>query len=266
MTILVIGLGGTIGSVKGKDSITLDKNNLKILDYCKRDDVEFKGVSPFSILSENMNIAKWRELISYLDDINFAKYDGVIILHGSDTLAYTSALIGNTFADEKIILVASDKPIEDKNSNAIDNFNNAVDVIVNSKITSPLVSYNGIFRADSITSADIHDTFLSLHTTLEPINSKVIYDKNILIVNPYVNIDYNNYNLDKVDCVLIGMYHSATVPSNTIEFCKKLESHSIRYNFVTHKQSADYETATELKNIIFNCTIENAYARMLLTK
>jgi L-asparaginase len=266
MSILVIGLGGTIGSVKGTDSIKLDTNNLKILDYCKRKDVEFTGVSPFSILSENMNIAKWKDLISYLDTINFNDYDGVIILHGSDTLAYTSALIGNAFADEKIILVASDKPIEDKDSNAIDNFNNAVDMIVDKKITTPLVSYNQIFKADCITSANIEDKFISLNSTLKPIKSRVIHDKNILIVNPYVNINYNNYNLDNIDNVLFTMYHSATVPSNTIEFCKQLESRSIKYNFVTHKQSADYETAKTLKNIIFNCTVENAYARMLLTK
>jgi L-asparaginase len=266
MKILVIGLGGNIGSVKSNDSIGLDSNNLKILACCKRTDVELIGVSPFSVLSENMSISLFKDLIDYLNNVDFINYDGVIILHGSDTLAFTSSIIANAFANEKIIFVAADKPIEDKSSNGIANFNNAIDVILSGKISNPLVSYNGIFNADCITSANIHDEFISLNHRLKPINSKVIYDKNILIVNPYVSINYDNYNLDNVDAVLITMYHSATVASNTIDFCKKLKSLDIKYNFVTHRQSADYETASCLDNIIFNCTIENAYARMLLTK
>ena len=54
--ILVIGLGGTIGSVEG-DSIGLDNNCLKILNTVEYDNVELEGVSPFKILSENMTKA-----------------------------------------------------------------------------------------------------------------------------------------------------------------------------------------------------------------
>ncbi|MFR5875670.1 MAG: asparaginase domain-containing protein [Eubacterium sp.] len=263
--ILVIALGGTIGSVK-TDSIGLDKNNLKILDYCRRDDVEFTGVSPFSVLSENMSIALWMRLIDFLDSIDFSLYKGVIILHGSDTLAYTSSLIANAFVNERIVFVAADKPIENNQSNGIDNFNTAVDMIVSSDFNCPFVSYNGMHRADCITSANIKDEFLSLDSTLPPVNSRIIHCKNVLIINPYIEINFDNYNLDNVDCVLINMYHSATVPDSTKVFCEILSKQCIPYYFVTHKSSADYETADGLDNIIFNCTIENAYARILLTK
>lgn len=263
--ILVIALGGTIGSVK-TDSIGLDKNNLKIIDYCRRDDVEFTGISPFSVLSENMSIELWKRLIEFLEKVNFEEYCGVIILHGSDTLAFTAALLANAYPDKSIVLAAADKPIEDKSSNGIENFNNAVELIVNGIAKCPLVSYNGLHKADCITGADIHDEFISLESTLPPTDSKIIYDKNILIVNPYVGICFDNYNLDNIDCVLINMYHSATVPNNTGNFCERLTKSGIPYYFVTHRHSADYETALSLENIIFNCTVENAYARMLLTK
>ena len=39
--------------------------------------------------------------------------------------------------------------------------------------------------------------------------------KNILVIKPYINIDYNNYNIDNVDVVLHEMYHSATAVSYT---------------------------------------------------
>ena len=51
--ILVIALGGTIGSVM-TDSISLDKNSFKILDYVKDGSVEFSTLSPFAVLSENI--------------------------------------------------------------------------------------------------------------------------------------------------------------------------------------------------------------------
>ena len=53
--ILVIGTGGTIGSIKD-EHIHLD-TPFKILDYINIKDVEFDCVSPFTVLSENMSFA-----------------------------------------------------------------------------------------------------------------------------------------------------------------------------------------------------------------
>lgn len=257
--ILVIALGGTIGSVK-KDSISLDDNALKILDFCKYDDVIFEGVCPFTCMSENMTRKLWQNLIDVLDKIDYSKYKGVIILHGSDTLAYTSSIIANAFYDKNIVLTASDKPIEDCNSNGINNFNKAVEHIINSTV-GVYVSYDGIMRGDCITSADINDKFRYINTNLIPTGKKKISHKHILIIKPYVSMDTDCINLEKVDAVIFEMFHSATVPQNIIDFSKKLKC---PYCFVTHKDSAEYETAKGIENIIFNCTTENAYARMIL--
>lgn len=253
--ILVIGLGGTIGSVK-QDNIHLDENCLKILNYCKFDNVKFEGVSPFSVLSENMTKELWQRLIDYLDTISFDEYKGVIILHGSDTLAYTSSIIANAFPTKNIILVASDKPIEDKTANGIENFNEAVDHILNND-AGVYVSYDGIKAGNAITSADINDKFRAIPATIPPANKKRISTKNVLILNAYVGINLDNYNLENVDEVLIEMYHSATIPDS-------LKSINIPHKFVTHKSGADYETSKDIKNILFSCTIENAYAISIL--
>lgn len=259
--ILTVGLGGTIGSVK-TDSIGLDSNNLKILDYVQRNGVEFEGASPFSVLSENMSIELWRRLIDFLSGVDFSAYDGVIILHGSDTLAFTSSLIANAFPDESIVFVASDKPIEDENANGIANFNRAVDCILNGN-RGVFVSYDGLFHGDLVSSINAEERLTSIDKTQAPLNKKEIFDKSILIINSYVGVDINNYNLQNVDAVLVGMYHSATVPNQLVAFSKTCGK---PVYFVTHKSSADYETADGLDNIIFNSTIENAYARLLLTK
>ncbi len=81
--ILVIGTGGTIGSIKD-EHIHLD-TPFKILDYINIKDVEFDCVSPFTVLSENMSFALWQKLTDYIDSIDFNKYSGAIVLHGSDS-------------------------------------------------------------------------------------------------------------------------------------------------------------------------------------
>ena len=78
--------------------------------------------------------------------------------------------------------------------------------------------------------------------------------------------DYNNYNIDNVDVVLHEMYHSATVPESAKAFAKKCAQKGVAFYFVTSKSSADYESASDIKDkIIYNSTLENAYAKILLS-
>ncbi|HBN38290.1 MAG TPA: hypothetical protein DD404_02065 [Ruminococcaceae bacterium] len=260
--ILVVGTGGTIACVKD-DNIRLD-NPFKILDYIEKKDVSFECVSPFSVLSENIRIDLWQKLIDYLNAVDFEKYTGIIILHGSDTLAYTGALLGNIFYNRRIVLVASDKPVEDKASNAIQNFENAVDFICD-RVEGVYISYDKLFRAVRTVSAGENDEFFTVGRQSDFIENPVLRNKNILIITPYVGIDYSNYNLDSVDAVLHAMYHSATAPENAAEFAAKCKKENIPFYFVTSKSSADYESAKDFGNIIFNSTLENAFARLLLT-
>lgn len=260
--ILVVGTGGTIACVKG-ENIYLD-NPFKILDYIEKKDVCFECVSPFSVLSENINIDLWQKLIEYLNTVDFEKYTGVIILHGSDTLAYTGALLGNIYYDKRIVLVAADKPVEDVTSNAIPNFENAVDFICD-RVVGVYISYDKLYRAVRTVSAGENDLFFTVGKQSDLLKNPILAKKNILVIKPYVGIDYDNYRLDTVDAVLHTMYHSATVPENALAFANKCKSKNIPFYFVTSKSSADYESAKDFDNIIFNSTIENAFARLLLT-
>lgn len=261
MKILVVATGGTIGSVRN-GTIVLDENNLKIIEHCKRENVELVGVSPYSVLSENIGVEHWRMLFDYLNSVDFDAFDGVIILHGSDTLAYTSAIIGNAFPNDSIVLVAADKPIEDEDSNGIYNFNLALDMLEKG-ITSPIVCYDDVHSALGITSADVNDIFFSIDTDLVPVCSRTIYEKSILIIKAYPTIDMSAYNFDNTDAVIVDMFHSATVPDG-IKACAR--DCKAPFYFVTHKASADYDTAQDIDNIVYNCTVENAFARLLLTK
>lgn len=244
--ILVIGTGGTIGSVKD-DNIHLD-SPFKILDYMTFENAEFDCVSPFTVLSENMSFELWKKLADYIGSVDFSKYKGIIVLHGSDTLSFTGALLANLFYDKPIVLVASDKPLEDKTANGFKNFENAVKYIQNG-ISKVYISYDRIYEAEN----------------KEPLENPVFKFKKILVITPYVGIDYNSYDLSNVDIVLHSMYHSATAPAEVTDFISKCKVSGAEFYFVTESSSADYESARDFENIIFNSTVESAYSRLLLT-
>lgn len=244
--ILVIGTGGTIGSVRG-DSIHLD-TPFKILDCMKFENAEFDCVSPFTVLSENMSFELWKKLADYIGSVDFSKYKGIIVLHGSDTLSFTGALLANLFYDKPIVLVASDKPLEDKTANGFKNFENAVKYIQKG-ISKVYISYDRIYDAEN----------------KEPLENPFFKFKKILVITPYVGIDYNSYDLSNIDIVLHSMYHSATAPAEVTDFISKCKVNGAEFYFVTESSSADYESSKSFENIIFNSTVESAYSRLLLT-
>ncbi|MGN1122975.1 MAG: asparaginase domain-containing protein [Eubacterium sp.] len=243
--ILLIGTGGTIACAK-KDKICLD-SPFKILQHCRYENIEFDCISPFFVLSENMSLELWSRLAESISQVDFEKYAGVIVLHGSDTLSFTAAFLGNLFYFLPIVITASDKPLEDKSANGFKNFDNAVRAI-ESGIDRVYISYDGLYRAEKN----------------EPLQNPAFMPKNILVINSYVGIEYNNYDLAGVDAVLHTMYHSATAPERVKKFVEKCKSKSIPFYFVTENSSANYESARDFDSIIFNSSLESAYARLLL--
>ena len=73
------------------------------------DDVEFECRQVLNILSENMGFSGWEKMIHEINSIDTALYSGVILTHGSDTLAYTSAMLGMYFRhfDIPLFIIAS---------------------------------------------------------------------------------------------------------------------------------------------------------------
>lgn len=98
--ILVLGTGGTIASrvdyETGAVKPYLDPNELvaavpEVLNYTN---IEAEEI--LSIFSEDMNPKYW-DLITYNIFKKFNDYDGLIIAHGTDTMAYTASAVAFVF-------------------------------------------------------------------------------------------------------------------------------------------------------------------------
>ncbi|MDO5402241.1 MAG: asparaginase domain-containing protein, partial [Eubacteriales bacterium] len=106
-------------------------------------DTDFEVIQPLNVLSENMTPKQWNILLETLGKIDFESYAGVVITHGSDTLAYTSALIGMLYgkAGVPIPLIAANYPLENPKSNGINNFHAAISFIKNEGLPGVYVFY-----------------------------------------------------------------------------------------------------------------------------
>lgn len=146
MKILTVLTGGTIGSKVNDNVMDVKDHICPVVELYKEnsaDNVEFSTISPMNILSENVSVEDWNRLIACINSIDTENYDGVILTHGSDTLSFTSSLIGMCFAHINIplVIVAADYPLDDERSNGLSNFSSAVELIKSKTVKGVFVSY-----------------------------------------------------------------------------------------------------------------------------
>ena len=108
------------------------------------DDFFVEAELDFSTLSENLTISKLNKIIdSIKQNINREDIMGVIVLHGTDTLAYSSAILSLMFqnAPKPIMLVSANRPANEDGTNANDNFCTAVELIIDGIAPNIYVPY-----------------------------------------------------------------------------------------------------------------------------
>ncbi len=116
-SVLLIYTGGTIGMIENPETGLLesfDFNHLKEhVPELKRfnfriDNIQFNP----PIDSSDMNPEGWCKLVRIIEE-NYDKYDGFVILHGTDTMAYTASALSFMLENlnKPVILTGSQLPI-----------------------------------------------------------------------------------------------------------------------------------------------------------
>ncbi|MCM3635529.1 asparaginase [Paenibacillus camelliae] len=130
--IMVVFTGGTIGSTRQGSAVDVSASgSYMIIDQFKEQydlQTTFDTIQPLNILSENLIAQQWLSLAEQIKQIPQEQYKGIIVTHGSDTLAYSAAMLGYLLAQTKIpiVLIASNYPLEDERANGLRNFSEAV--------------------------------------------------------------------------------------------------------------------------------------------
>ena len=131
--LLLLYTGGTIGMVQDQKGILVpfDFNNItENVPELSRLDYQVVVISFDPILdSSNMNMDTWIEMASIIEK-NYDDYDGFVILHGSDTMAYTASALSFMLENlaKPVILTGSQLPIGEIRTDAKENLITALEI------------------------------------------------------------------------------------------------------------------------------------------
>lgn len=137
--VLIIYTGGTIGMVQDSISGTLKPFSFSSIAEqipelnkfnCIINAVSFKK----PIDSSNMSPEHWVKMANIIEK-NYSKYDGFVILHGSDTMAYSACALSFMFENlaKPIILTGSQLPVGEIRTDAKENLITAVEIAASKK-------------------------------------------------------------------------------------------------------------------------------------
>lgn len=147
--ILLVFTGGTIGSKTSGSAIDVREDaGYELLEKYKasghgHEGIVFETIQPFTLLSENIVPQDWHILYKSIMRHKLSEYDGVIITHGSDTLAYTAAAVSYMFHQTNIpiLLTASNYPLDHPKSEGVRNFAACVSMIQNDPLPGIFVVF-----------------------------------------------------------------------------------------------------------------------------
>ncbi len=149
--ILLIYTGGTIGMIKDVETRALIPFDFKqLLQHIP----ELRGIScqietlsfEVPIDSSDMDIGHWKAL-GDLIYTHYNKYDGFVVLHGSDTMAYTASAVSFMFENlrKPIIFTGSQLPIGDLRTDAKENVITAIQIVALQEDGVPVVQEVGVY-------------------------------------------------------------------------------------------------------------------------
>jgi L-asparaginase len=132
--ILLIYTGGTIGMMKDFETGALKAFNfsklLQRIPELKQLECEIETISfENPIDSSNMNPEKWAKIAAIIEE-NYLRFDGFVVLHGSDTMSYSASALSFMLENlsKPVIFTGSQLPIGDLRTDAKENLITAIQI------------------------------------------------------------------------------------------------------------------------------------------
>ena len=292
--ILVCLLGGTIGShIEGKNIKLGSTVNDKFWNKAGAG-FNLRKISPLTYSSEDATVADYKAAFrAIIDEVEKDRPDGVLILHGTDTVAYFAQLAVRvlSFLDIPVVITGSKLPPDDPKTDAIKNIKFSLALLGAGALSSAGRKTFGIVFCESFmeestfvpawlaTDADpngdhrkyavkCEETYLDRKAVMAFLEREK--DPRILTVPNVPGYPYDLIDPTKFDLILIEAYHSGTQNSKTLpEFVRKATEAKVRCYLAPSKNNRNsYESENELtKAGIIKMTdmpLEGAWAQLQL--
>ena len=150
-SILIIYTGGTIGMVKDIDTGALKPFNFddvyEQLPILRKFKYQIDSISFDPLIdSSDMHPEHWVKIAQLVKD-NYLEYDGFVVLHGSDTMAYTASalsfILGNL--SKPVIITGSQLPMGVLRTDGRENLISAIEIAAVKEDDTPMVPEVAIY-------------------------------------------------------------------------------------------------------------------------
>ena len=143
--ILLIGTGGTIASEMGENGLAPELTSEQLLRYLP----DISGICQveclqlFSLDSTNIRPEHWVSIARAIRE-RYDRYDGFVISHGTDTMAYTAAALSYLIqgSPKPIVLTGAQKPIGFETTDSKQNLRDAF-TVASSDMAGVMLVFNG---------------------------------------------------------------------------------------------------------------------------
>ena len=216
VSLLVIYTGGTIGMIVNSTTGALEPfnfenlyNQLPMLQNYKYN-IDFHSFDPL-IDSSDVTPEFWCNLAQVIEK-HYEKYDGFIILHGTDTMAYSASALSFMLENlnKPVIFTGSQLPLGMLRSDGRENFLSSIEIAAAQQDDTPMVPEVAIYFEDSLfrgnrttkLNSENFDAFFSgNYPTLADVGISVKYNTQNILKPNFKKLKVS-YHLDKNVAVL----------------------------------------------------------------
>lgn len=300
--VLLIATGGTIASKRSENGLTPQITPEELLGYIPQvaDICEVDAIQLLNLDSSNMEPQHWRLMVKCIHE-NYKDYDGFVIAHGTDTMAYTAAALSYMIQNstKPIVITGAQKPIDleitDAKSNLIDSFlyasdekSQGVQIVFDGKVIAGTrakkvrsKSYNAFSSIDFPCLAMIQDLNIMRYIPMLPFEQPVQFyedmDENVYLMKLIPGIKsmvleaiFANY-----DCIIVESFGVGGIPQSLAkDFYRLCQEHPeklvIMATQVAHEGSdmTVYEVGHDMKKYCrflesYDMTLESVIAKTM---
>lgn len=232
--VLIIYTGGTLGMAYDEQGSLVPFNFGKILEKIpnlNNLNISITVISfPEPIDSSNINLQHWVDM-AYIIYENYDTYDGFVVLHGTDTMAYSASMLSYMLSglNKPVIFTGAQLPISAMRSDARENLMTSLEIAISKANGKPIVPEVCIFfnhmllrgnRAKKVQS--VHFDAFESENYPSLAESGIVIDYNYASIRPYEEGKKLKY-LNRLDNRVMVLKLFPGITKNVIQHCLQIE-------------------------------------------
>lgn len=288
--VLLIATGGTIASKSSHHGLQPQITPKELISYIPqvKDICEVETIQLLNLDSTNVEPMHWKMMVHAIRE-HYEDFDGFVIAHGTDTMAYTAAALSYLVQNSKkpIVITGAQKPIDleitDAKSNLLDSFlyasdaaSQGVQIVFDGKVIAGTrakkvrsKSYNAFSSIDYPFLAMIQDMNIMRYIPMLPYEEEVHFyeemNESIYLMKliPGMKPKVLQSIFEQYDCIVVESFGVGGIPKSIADafyqFCQQYPEKVIVMATQVAHEGSDMTVYEVGRNIKVNCSILESY-------